>query len=123
MNYKETDVLTWYVWHNLQHLMTSDDRRIGLAAVARMQAAITEDEKVAHMLLKGPGRLGAPEVDLAIARGPESFRIEVAVRLLADPTALASVRRCPRCNRVARTPKAKQCFWCGHDWHDTPSTS
>ena len=29
----------------------------------------------------------------------------------------AFVNRCPACNRVVRTPEAKQCFWCGHDWH------
>ena len=25
--------------------------------------------------------------------------------------------RCPDCNRIAETPKAKQCLWCGSDWH------
>ena len=123
MNYNEIDVLTWYVWHNLTHLMTDEDRRIGRAAVARMQAAISESETVARSLLKSSGGVGNPEIDLALVRGPESFRGEVAVRLLADPTVVAFVRRCPHCNRVARTPKAEQCFWCGHDWHATPSAS
>jgi rubrerythrin len=30
-----------------------------------------------------------------------------------------NVNRCPKCNRVLRTPKSQQCFWCGHDWHHT----
>jgi hypothetical protein len=30
---------------------------------------------------------------------------------------MGTVARCPACNRVLRTPEAKQCFWCGHDWH------
>jgi hypothetical protein len=25
--------------------------------------------------------------------------------------------RCPECRRIARTPEARQCRWCGHDWH------
>jgi hypothetical protein len=25
--------------------------------------------------------------------------------------------RCPSCRRIVRTPKARQCLWCGHDWH------
>jgi hypothetical protein len=25
--------------------------------------------------------------------------------------------RCDKCHRLARTPVAKQCLWCGHDWH------
>jgi len=27
------------------------------------------------------------------------------------------VNRCPECSRVVKTPLAKQCLWCGHDWH------
>lgn len=26
--------------------------------------------------------------------------------------------RCPECKRIVRTPEAKQCLWCGADWHD-----
>jgi uncharacterized C2H2 Zn-finger protein len=29
------------------------------------------------------------------------------------------VNRCPRCGEVAKTPKAKQCRFCKHDWHGT----
>jgi hypothetical protein len=28
-----------------------------------------------------------------------------------------TINRCPKCNRVVRTPRARQCLWCGHDWH------
>ena len=24
---------------------------------------------------------------------------------------------CPKCEQLARTPSAKQCRFCGHDWH------
>jgi len=24
---------------------------------------------------------------------------------------------CPNCKKLARTPKAKQCRYCNHDWH------
>lgn len=27
------------------------------------------------------------------------------------------INRCPACSRVVRTPIAKQCMWCKHDWH------
>ena len=30
------------------------------------------------------------------------------------------INRCPSCNRIVRTPQARQCFWCGHEWR-TPS--
>jgi hypothetical protein len=25
--------------------------------------------------------------------------------------------RCPDCRRVVKTPEARQCLWCGYDWH------
>jgi len=25
--------------------------------------------------------------------------------------------RCPECNKILRSAKAKQCLWCGADWH------
>jgi hypothetical protein len=38
-------------------------------------------------------------------------------RLLTDHRSEIVMNRCPRCNRLCRTPKARQCFLCGHDWH------
>jgi hypothetical protein len=38
--------------------------------------------------------------------------------LLADPRCQALINRCPRCQRVVATPKARQCLWCKYDWHD-----
>ena len=26
---------------------------------------------------------------------------------------------CPRCGKALRTPTARQCMWCFHDWHAT----
>ncbi len=34
-------------------------------------------------------------------------------------TGAITVNRCSQCSRIVRTPKAKQCLWCGHDWHET----
>jgi hypothetical protein len=27
------------------------------------------------------------------------------------------LNKCPKCNKIARTPKAKQCRFCRYDWH------
>ncbi|WP_165249584.1 hypothetical protein [Paludisphaera soli] len=29
-----------------------------------------------------------------------------------------TIRLCGRCRRILKTPKARQCFHCGNDWHD-----
>jgi hypothetical protein len=38
--------------------------------------------------------------------------------LVCFRTSKLLVNRCPKCNRVVRTPRARQCLWCGNDWHE-----
>jgi len=35
----------------------------------------------------------------------------------AGPVRGRFVNRCPRCRWVVRTLQARQCLWCGFDWH------
>jgi hypothetical protein len=36
--------------------------------------------------------------------------------ILAREGSKLFVNRCPSCHRLVRTPKAKLCLWCGHNW-------
>jgi|SRR5580704_2510808 hypothetical protein len=59
-----------------------------------------------------------PEL-LELARdGMQSFLLKTAERILAAHAGEISINRRPRCGEVAKTPKAKQCRFCRHDWHD-----
>ena len=56
--------------------------------------------------------------DLASFEDLKSFCHRAHERILiAFQTGELIVNRCPRCGRVARTPRARQCQWCKHDWH------
>jgi len=37
------------------------------------------------------------------------------------PNLSGFVNCCPRCGKIARTSRARQCRWCHHDWHDQPT--
>ena len=50
-------------------------------------------------------------------RGFASKPWRVCRRVLAERGAEVFVNRCPRCRWVVRTPQARQCLWCGFDWH------
>lgn len=54
------------------------------------------------------------DVREALSEGFEPFLEKVKQRMQSRKLA---INRCPACEKVAQTPKAKQCFWCGHDWH------
>lgn len=115
-SYDDESELTRYIWNNYEHLMTDLERRVGRAILGRQKAAAVEGEAMKRMLSKRWGLAGDPEVDSALSAGPEPFRRPVARRILLECDD-AIVNRCPQCRRVVRTPRARQCLWCGHDWH------
>jgi hypothetical protein len=118
VEYDEDRELTRYVWNYHGQLMTEFELKIGRAIFGREKAATATSPAMAAALARKWGGEGDPEVEAALADGPEAFRKRVRERVLAenDPEAVP-VNRCPRCNAVTRTPWARQCFWCGADWH------
>jgi hypothetical protein len=112
MEYDEDRELTRYVWDYFSNRMTDFERQVGLAIIGRQKAA-NAGADAAHLLAVRWGRTDDPEINAALADGSEEFRRRVCSRVLAE----VFVNRCPRCNRVVRTPQARQCFWCGFDWH------
>jgi hypothetical protein len=116
MNYDEGAVLTEYVWSQCYTYMT-DLERAGVKAIhAQFKAAATDSERMRRMILEKWGGGNDPEVVAALAGGEHAFRVAVRDRVLRDHPKL--VVRCPKCNRVLRTPRANQCQWCLHAWHE-----
>jgi hypothetical protein len=68
----------------------------------------------AHRLLSDD-----PEVLELVQGGTSKFLLRTAERICAAHQDEIHVNRCPRCGEVAKTPKAKQCRFCKHDWHDS----
>lgn len=47
--------------------------------------------------------------------GKEQMENSIAERILRDSKDEV-LNYCPNCNKLARTPRAKQCRYCGHNW-------
>ncbi len=58
-----------------------------------------------------------PEVLQLLTEGYDNFILTTANRILQDNIDEVKFNNCPNCGRLTRTPKAKQCRHCGHDWH------
>ncbi|MBI1286031.1 MAG: hypothetical protein GC178_00470 [Flavobacteriales bacterium] len=58
-----------------------------------------------------------PEILALLDGGYERFEIHTASRILSEHEDEVFLNHCPKCGRLARTPKAKQCRYCGNDWH------
>lgn len=52
-----------------------------------------------------------------LADGPEAFRYNAAIAVFNAHGGEKLLNLCPRCGLLARTPDARQCRHCGHDWH------
>jgi hypothetical protein len=119
-DYDDEAELATYVWTHYQHLFTPVEAKAGWAVHADAKAAFGHKD-VAEFIWKRHGLADDPAVLAELAEGVEVFRRRAAHRVLREHAQQLFVNRCPRCNRVVRTPKARQCLWCGFDWHSAPT--
>lgn len=52
-----------------------------------------------------------------LRNGYDTFEIRVANRILNENKDKVFLNNCPKCGKLARTPMAKQCRHCSHNWH------
>ena len=50
--------------------------------------------------------------------GYENFELNIANRIIDQNPNRVFFNHCPKCNKLSRTPYARQCIHCGHSWHD-----
>lgn len=59
-----------------------------------------------------------PRVLALLANGKKAFVSALEKRLLTDHPGKVLINRCPKCGGITRTPKARQCRFCHHSWHN-----
>lgn len=108
--YDEASQLTAYVSANYVSLRTDFERAVESASAARQKAAGGHRQRdvIAEC------RNGDVAIETALA-DMSAFWRSVSDRILQQHAAEVVINRCPACRRLLRTPKARQCFWCGHD--------
>ena len=58
-----------------------------------------------------------PNILALLEGGIAEFRHKAATRILRENPKTVVFNNCPKCEKLTRTPKAKQCRFCGYDWH------
>jgi hypothetical protein len=123
-SYDDDDALTDYVWRNCQHLMSDEELAAYKALIGAAKIdAYTEDgvpPANAGWYHKHFGTLDDPIVERQLRDGRDAFYRGVRDRLIRERSDDVFVNRCGRCNRIVASPLARQCLWCGHDWHEIP---
>lgn len=82
-------------------VINPDNPSESLREVARMKLEWKNSEIVKQML----------------ADGFDAFKDRVVKRIYANHKHELTLNLCPACGKIARTPLAKQCRFCFHDWH------
>ena len=116
-DYDDRAALEDYFYRHAKHFMTDFEKRCIRLGIAREYAVRIDGPSVPRGIWE---RESDPDVEKALNVGLWEYQVEIRKRLLSmyDQGELKA-NRCPLCKRVARTPLAKQCRWCKHDWHAT----
>lgn len=118
-DYDDASALMAYTHQHFPHLMTPLERRV-TEYIAPIISGATDAKilKLFEFLESRDGHVDDAAV-IAAFQTPHKQRIENAmIRVISQHRSQIVENRCPACRRIARTPVARQCPWCGCDWHD-----
>jgi len=77
----------------------------------------SESEHIRNAMIKRGWINSDPEVIQLLEHGYEVFEQNVVPRIMAETPEKVFFNNCPKCHKLARTPRAKQCRYCGYNWH------
>lgn len=121
--YDDRRELADYLWSNYPQLFSEPEQLAARTLIGEQKAKTTDSERIRQKLLSASNRRGKPGIDVLLADGPDAFRMRAAERVLTERSEEIQVNRCRECGRVVATPRARQCLWCGFDWHDVPTNN
>ncbi|RXK60343.1 hypothetical protein ESA94_07630 [Lacibacter luteus] len=73
--------------------------------------------KMYKFFMKEENVLDNPEIKDLVSGGYDAFKEKVVTRIWNEHKNELELNLCPRCRKIARTPEARQCRFCFHDWH------
>ena len=95
---KEDEQASWK--HNRTYERLKHGKRIGIHKYQNQELDLSKEEHVLTLL----------------SNGYEHFKVVIATRIYNEKKQELKLNLCPNCNKIARTPVAKQCRFCGNSW-------
>ena len=117
-SYIEKEVMRAYVWQHFVSLMTPLELEVRRGVLIYEKVALNEDARPPLKLKSRWEAEASADALAAMMDGPTLARRQICDRIIRDHAASLTFNRCSACGKIARTPKAKQCQWCFHNWHD-----
>ena len=105
-----------YIKNYFSNLMTEDEH---LALKHHVYMCKTnENPEMRHIMTQRGWISTEPEIINFLKDGYQEFELNVARRIMSETPEKVFLNNCPKCNKLARTPYARQCRHCGYSWHD-----
>lgn len=118
-DYDDTNALRAFVAKHCRHFMTPLERRTTEYSVP-LTSDVSHDKfrRLYHHLEQRDGHVDDAETVAAFDFSETAREKNAVDRVIRECYYDLPLNRCPKCARLVRTPIAKQCLWCGHDWHN-----
>ena len=105
-----------YIIDHYPKLLGLKERAAQKHHLATLKTEGEDDSHLKNMLLRKWGSKDQDVLDL-LDNGYEEFKRVSADKILKEHRDKIFINNCQKCGRLARTPEAKQCRHCGHNWH------
>lgn len=103
-----------YIYQYCDHFKTADEKLAGRTMLYKRKT----DNAQTLAMMKAKGWYSDEQHILNMfADGNQAFIVKVASRIYIEHKDELNLNLCPRCFKITRTPWAKQCRFCFHDWH------
>jgi len=106
---------TDYIIRYFSNLMTDKEKLALKHQTSTLKSA--ENPKFRNIMLQKGWISSNPEITKLLDNGYETFEQNIVRRIMAETPEKVFLNNCPKCDKLARTPYAKQCRYCGYNWH------
>ncbi|NML39577.1 hypothetical protein HHL17_20420 [Chitinophaga sp. G-6-1-13] len=103
-----------YIYQYCGKFMTEDELDVKRTI---MYGYKTQSELMRSMMKHKGWTSDDPRILAMIADGHQALKDSIVKRVWNEHRHELPLNLCPKCNKIARTPKARQCRYCSHDWH------
>ncbi len=118
----EEEHLTHYVLRYFSHFANEFERDLMLSLELDHKAVLSGSPIMKHKLGEKRdeiiARVTKPDFVALQPLGRDECQRRIRDRILCDHFDAIYFNRCPACQRLARTPVARMCSYCGKTWYD-----